>query len=60
MSTVTVVTVTDTPTPHPLPTVITLTLAAGGLIMTKRCALLQLMVPLVVWLCEKTERSVRA
>lgn len=28
--------------------------------MTKWCGLLQLMVPLVVWLCEETERAVRA
>jgi len=28
--------------------------------MTKWCSLLQLMVPLVVWLCEETERAVRA
>lgn len=27
--------------------------------MTKWCSLLQLMVPLVVWLCEETERAVR-
>lgn len=28
--------------------------------MTKWCSLLQLMVPMVVWLCEETERAVRA
>lgn len=28
--------------------------------MTKWCSLLQLMVPLVVWLCEETERAISA
>ena len=41
-------------------TVITLIQSKGGLVMTKWCCLLQLMVPLVVWLCEETERAVRA
>lgn len=45
--------------PNP-PIVITLIQSIGGLVMTKWCRLLQLMVPLVVWLCEETERAVRA
>lgn len=42
------------------PIVITLIQSVGSLVMTKWCSLLQLMVPLVVWLCEETERAVRA
>lgn len=45
---------------NPPPIVITLIQSIGGLVMTKWCGLLQLMVALVVWLCEETERAVRA
>lgn len=50
--------VKSAPSYHPI--VKTPIQSVGGLVMTKWCSLLQLMVPMVVWLCEETERAVRA